>query len=170
MLFKWFEYTTVVGEVGTIMIVWPFKCLDNFIEICTCGPIIILIKYHRKSQYHHHHRQQQRTCEWFNKSFLRIFGLSGIQFPLFIISERHSTELSLVGRRNLNRTIFCRHSDVFIFVFFINARFQQMIIYAYFVHSRKNEPRRFNRFGNLIETNLFFTIVGWCVMRQPDSQ
>lgn len=29
----------------------------------------------------------------------------------------------------------------------------------------EKETRRFNRFGNLIETNLFFTIVGWCVMR-----
>lgn len=169
MLFKWFEYTTVVGEVCTIMIVWPFKCLDNFIEICTCGPIIILIKYHRKSQYHHH-RRQQRTCEWFNKSFLRIFGLSGIQFPLFIISERHSTELSLVGRRNLNRKHILSPLWCIYFCFFINARFQQMIIYEYFVYSRKKETRQFNRFGNLIETNLFFTIVGWCVMRQPDSQ
>lgn len=40
-----------------------------------------------------------------------------------------------------------------------------MIIYEYFTYSRKKETRKFNRFGNLIETNLFFTIVGWCVMR-----
>lgn len=44
-----------------------------------------------------------------------------------------------------------------------------MIIYEYFAYSRKKE-RLGDSFGNLIETNLFLTIVGWCVMRQPDSQ
>lgn len=145
------------------MIVWPFKCLDNFIEICTCGPIIVLIKYHRKSQYHHHRRQ--RTCEWFNKSFLRIFGLSGIQFPLFIISERHSTELLLVGRHNLNRNHVLSPLWCIYFCFFFIARFQQMIIYEYFTYSRKKRLGDLTALANLIETNLFFTIVGWCVMR-----
>lgn len=59
---------------------------------------------------------------------------------------------------------------LFLFFFLLTRDSSKWLFMNISFTPEKKETRRFNRFGNLIETNLFFTIVGWCVMRQPDSQ